>query len=230
MKERLLRRAGLAAVVTMTFDRGFAAMSAQSFLEELLVGRLKAHGVAVGYDFHFGKDRLGTTEFLLRHGRALGLDIAVVAPMTEDGAPVSSSAVRAALMAGDLERANRLLGHEWSVLAEVIHGDKRGREFGYPTANMRLEPDCGLRHGIYAVRATIDGVERGGVASFGRRPMFDAGTPLLEVHVFDFDGDLYGKTLEVAFVSWIRAEERFDSVEALIARMDEDSRIARGVT
>jgi len=112
-------------------------------------------------------------------------------------------------------------------VAEVVHGEKRGRALGYPTANMRLDPECGLKHGIYAVRATIDGIPRPGVASFGRRPMFDNGAPLLETFVFDFSGDLYGRAIEISFVGWIRGELTFDSLEALIARMDEDSRLAR---
>jgi riboflavin kinase/FMN adenylyltransferase len=226
-KALMLERAGLAAMVTMRFDRAFSATTAEDFLEDLVVRRLGAHAIAVGYDFHFGKDRRGTPEFLLQHGRALGLDIAVVAPMREGGEPISSSAIRTALVAGDIATANRMLGHEWSVVAEVVHGEKRGRALGYPTANMRLDPECGLKHGIYAVRATIDGVARPGVASFGRRPMFDNGAPLLETFVFDFSGDLYGRAIEISFVGWIRGELTFDSLEALIARMDEDSRIAR---
>jgi riboflavin kinase / FMN adenylyltransferase len=226
-KALMLERTGLAAMVTMRFDRAFSATTAEDFLEDLVVRRLGAHAIAVGYDFHFGKDRRGTPEFLLQHGRALGLDIAVVAPMREGGEPISSSAIRTALVAGDIATANRMLGHEWSVVAEVVHGEKRGRALGYPTANMRLDPECGLKHGIYAVRATIDGVARPGVASFGRRPMFDNGAPLLETFVFDFSGDLYGRAIEISFVGWIRGELTFDSLEALIARMDEDSRIAR---
>jgi riboflavin kinase / FMN adenylyltransferase len=226
-KALMLERTGLAAMVTMRFDRAFSATTAEDFLEDLVVRRLGAHAIAVGYDFHFGKDRRGTPEFLLQHGRALGLDIAVVAPMREGGEPISSSAIRTALVAGDIATANRMLGHEWSVVAEVVHGEKRGRALGYPTANMRLDPECGLKHGIYAVRATIDGVARPGVASFGRRPMFDNGAPLLETFVFDFSGDLYGQAIEISFVGWIRGELTFDSLEALIARMDEDSRIAR---
>ena len=228
-KIRLLERAGLSAVVTLTFDRSFASTSAESFLEELVVARLRAHAIAVGYDFHFGKDRRGTPEFLVQHGRALGLDIAVVAPMIEDGAPVSSSAIRKALAKGDIATANRLLGHEWSVVGEVIHGEKRGRALGFPTANIRLDEACGLRHGIYAVRVRLDGKIHSGVASFGRRPTFDDGAPLLETVLFNFDGDLYGHTIEVAFVAWIRAEERFASIDALVGRMREDEREARRI-
>jgi riboflavin kinase / FMN adenylyltransferase len=226
----LLERAGLAAAVTLCFDRTFAATPAESFLEELVVGRLRAHAIAVGYDFHFGKDRKGTPEFLVHHGKALGLDIAIVAPMLEGGVAVSSSAIRSALAAGDIMTANRLLGHEWFVIAQVVHGTKRGRGLGYPTANMRLDPACGLAHGIYAVRAVIDGLARPAVASFGRRPTFDNGAALLETFIFDFDADLYGRRIEIAFVGWIRGEEAFDTPEALVARMDEDSRIARAMT
>jgi len=230
MKALLLERAGLAGLITLTFDRTFASTTAEAFLEDLLVKRLRAHSIAVGYDFHFGKERRGTPEFLIQHGSALGLDIAVVAPMREGPDAISSSAIRRALSQGDIMLANRMLGHEWSVLGTVIHGEKRGRTLGFPTANMVLEPDCGLRHGIYAVRILLDGVLYAGVASYGRRPTFDNGPPLLETVLFDFSGDLYGQTIEVAFVSFIRGEEKFDSVEALVARMNEDSRIARAVT
>ena len=119
------------------------------------------------------------------------------------------------------------LGYPWFVTGKVVHGDKRGRELGYPTANLQLDPSCGLRHGIYAVRVGIGGRRYNGVASFGRRPMFDVGTVLLEVFLFDFSGDLYGQTIDVAFIDWIRHELNFGSVEALIRRMDEDSRIAQ---
>lgn len=230
LKARLLERAGLDALITLTFDRALAGMTAEEFLEELVVRRLRASAVAVGYDFHFGRDRRGTPEFLVQHGRALGLDIAIVAPTRETGEAVSSSAIRRALAAGDIGRANRLLGHEWSVLGRVIHGEKRGRELGFPTANMALDPQCGLAHGIYAVRAIFDGITRPGVASFGRRPTFDNGPPLLETYVFDFSGDLYGREIEVALVGRIRGEEKFESIEALVARMNEDARIAREMT
>jgi riboflavin kinase / FMN adenylyltransferase len=229
-KIRLLERAGVAAVVTLTFDRAFAATTADAFLEELVVRRLKAHAIAVGYDFHFGRDRQGTPEFLVQHGRGLGLDIAIVAPMMEAGVPVSSSAIRAALSQGDIAQANRLLGHEWSMVGPVIHGEKRGRSLGFPTANLRPDPGCGLAHGIYAVRVSVDDVTRPGVASFGVRPTFDNGAPLLEAMLFDFSGDLYGREIEVAFVGRIRGEERFDSAEALVERMTEDARIARLMT
>jgi len=143
--------------------------------------------------------------------------------------PVSSSAIRSALAAGDVARANALLGYRWFVSGVVQHGDKRGRTLGYPTANVALS-DCGLAHGIYAVRVALaDGGVRDGVASYGRRPTFDDGAPLLEVNLFAFSGDLYGQTITVEVVAHIRGEERFDSAESLIARMDIDAEQARAI-
>src|SRR6202008_3233889 len=151
----------------------------------------------------------------------------VVSPFELDGARVSSGAIRAALAAGRVTEAAELLGYPWFVTAQVVHGDKRGRELGYPTANLRLDPQCALQHGIYAVRVGIGGQRYDGVASFGRRPMFDTGAVLLEVFLFDFAGDIYGQNIDVAFINWIREERMFDSAAALIAQMQDDSRLAR---
>ncbi len=123
--------------------------------------------------------------------------------------------------------AAELIGHPWFVTGTIIPGDRRGHGLGYPTANLKLDPECGLKHGIYAVRARVHGEVRDGVASFGRRPTFDDGPPLLEVHLFDFSGELYGATIDVAFLGWIRAETKFARIEDLIVRMDEDARLAR---
>jgi riboflavin kinase/FMN adenylyltransferase len=123
--------------------------------------------------------------------------------------------------------AAELIGNPWFVTGTVLPGDRRGRALGYPTANLKLDPDCGLKHGIYAVRVRIADEVRDGVASFGRRPTFDDGPPLLEVHLFDFAGELYGTAIDVAFLGWIRAEAKFEKVEDLVARMQEDARLAR---
>ncbi len=142
-------------------------------------------------------------------------------------APVSSSAIRAALEAGDVAAANRLLGYRWFVTGTVRHGDKRGRTLGFPTANMALRA-CALAHGIYAVRVLLaDGSVRDGVASYGRRPTFDDGAPLLETFLFDFSGDLYGQEVGVEFAGWIRGEARFDGADALVAQMHDDAAQAR---
>jgi riboflavin kinase/FMN adenylyltransferase len=214
-----------------TFDAELAATSAEDFVGDLLARRLGVGGVVVGHDFQFGRGRVGNAEILRGLCDRLGLACAIVPPVLDaGGAPVSSSRVRTALAAGDVDEAAALLGFRWFVRAPVIHGEKRGRDLGYPTANMRLDAECGLRHGIYAVRIALggDGV-RHGVASFGRRPTFDDGAPLLETYVFDFSGDLYGREAEVEFVAYIRGEEKFESVDALIARMDLDQARAREI-
>ena len=177
----------------MRFDAALASTSAEDFIEKILAGALGIGGAAIGFDFHFGKNRTGSPEFLTEQGRRLGFAVDVVPPLEDEGRPVSSGAVRAALAAGRVVEATELLGAPWFVSGEVIHGDKRGRELGFPTANLKLDPACGLKHGIYAVRVDIAGVRHDGVASFGRRPMFDDGAPLLEVYLFDFDDDLYGQ-------------------------------------
>lgn len=228
-KLELIERFGADGAVVRRFDAALAALSAEAFVEALLVRELEASGVVVGHDFHFGRGREGTPEGLKALAAARGISCTIVPPVALDGRVVSSSAIRAALEAGDVAGANEGLGYAWFVRGEVRHGEKRGRTLGYPTANIRLPEECGLRHGIYAVRVTAGAEARDGVASFGRRPTFDNGAPLLEVYLFDFSGDLYGRTLEVAFHGWIRGEERFESAEALVRRMDRDAEEARAV-
>jgi riboflavin kinase/FMN adenylyltransferase len=226
-KLRLLAATGLDGALVLPFDSRLASLTAEEFVANVLVERLGVAGVAVGFDFHFGRGRQGSPAFLKAEGAKRGFTVDVAAPLEDEGRPVSSSAIRAALAEGRVVEAAELLGHPWFLSGEVVHGEKRGRDLGYPTANIRLDPACGLKHGIYAVRVGSGGKRYDGVASFGRRPTFDDGAPLLEVFLFDFAGDLYGKTLDVAFLGWIRPELKFDSAEALVARMNEDSRLAR---
>ena len=227
VKLAILAKLGLDGAFVRRFDRAFASTTAAEFVGGLLKRDLGISGVVVGHNFHFGRGREGTPAVLASLCDEHGLTCDIIAPVAQDGEPISSSAIRGALEEGDIARANGLLGFRWFVDGEVRHGDKRGRTLGYPTANLSLD-SCGLRHGIYAVRiAPVDGTLRDAVASFGRRPTFGNGAPLLEVHVFDFSGDLYGRRVQVEFVGWIRGEERFESAEALVARMEEDARQAR---
>jgi riboflavin kinase / FMN adenylyltransferase len=214
-KLRLLAATGLDGAAIMNFDAALAATSAQDFIERILLGRLGIAGAVIGFDFHFGQNRAGSPTYLSEQGVRLGFAVDVVPPLENEGRPVSSGAVRKALIAGEVVKAAELLGAPWFVSGEVIHGDKRGRELGFPTANLRLDPSCALKHGIYAVRVRMGNAFYDGVASFGRRPMFDDGAPLLEVFLFDFAGDLYGRMLDVAFIGWIRHEQKFDSIEML---------------
>src|SRR3954449_7068749 len=230
-KLRLLAGTGLEGAVVMTFDKTRAEPTAQDFIHHELIGRLGASGIAVGYDFHFGKGRVGSPSLLVAEAPRLGIEVDVQPHVDIAERPVSSSAIRMALAEGQIEEATAMLGGPWFITGEVIHGEKRGRDLGYPTANMRLDKDCGLKHGIYAVR-----VGRGkgnaetridGVASFGRRPTFDNGAPLLEIFLFDFNGDLYGERLDVAFIGFIREELKFDGIAAPIHQMDDDEARAR---
>ncbi len=224
---RLLAATGLDGAIVMNFDATLAATTAQDFIERILVGGMNIGGAAIGFDFHFGQNRGGSPAFLREQGARLGFAVDVVPPLEDEGRPVSSGAVRQALTEGKVVEAAELLGAPWFVSGAVIHGDKRGRDLGFPTANIRLDPSCALKHGIYAVRADIAGVRYDGVASFGRRPMFDDGATLLEAFLFDFDGDLYGQVIDVAFIGWIRHEQKFESVEALMRHMAADAAQAR---
>ncbi len=226
-KLRLLAGTGLAGAVVMTFDKVRAGTSAQDFIYHDLIGRLGVSGIAVGYDFHFGKGRVGSPSLLVSEGPRLGIEVDVQAHVDIEERPVSSSAIRMALAEGEIAEATAMLGGPWFVSGEVLHGDKRGRDLGYPTANIRLDPDCGLKHGIYAVRVGRGEERLEGVASYGRRPTFDNGAPLLEIFLFDFTGELYGEVLDCAFIGFIREELKFDGVDALVRQMNDDAARAR---
>lgn len=227
VKEIVLTKLGLDGLFVRRFNDTLARQNASDFVT--MLGReIGASGVVVGHDFHFGRNREGTPERLTALCAEQGLDCTVVEPFRNGEIVVSSSAVRKALSAGEVSRANTLLGYRWFVRSTVVHGAKRGRELGFPTANLVLDTGCELRHGGYSVRIALgDGSIHEGVASFGRRPMFDNGAPLLEVHLFDFSGDLYGQDINVEIVNWIREEKKFASLAELIAAIASDAEIAR---
>jgi riboflavin kinase / FMN adenylyltransferase len=227
VKAELLAWFGLDGVVEASFDAALAATTADAFVDRLLVERLEPVVVVVGYDFHFGKGRAGSPQMLRELGEKRGFKVEIVGQAGDDDHVWSASAAREALDVGDVETAARILGYRWFVRGEVVHGAKRGRDLGFPTANIALPPETALRHGIYAVRMRVDGKVHDGVANFGRRPQFDNGAPLLEVFLIDVSCDLYGKIVEVEFVAFIRREQRFDSVEDLVARMHQDVAEAR---
>lgn len=226
-KLRLLAGMGLDGAVIMTFDARRAGTSAQDFINHELNGRLGISGIAVGYDFHFGKGRMGSPSLLASEAPRLGIEVHIQPHVDILDRPVSSSAIRMALAEGQVADATAMLGAPWFASGTVIHGEKRGRDLGFPTANVRLDPHCGLKHGIYAVRIGRGSERFDGVASFGRRPTFDNGAPLLEVFVFDFKGDLYGQHLDVAFISFLREEMKFDGIAPLIAQMNDDAARAK---
>lgn len=231
LKARLAERLGMDGLTVLPFDAALAGMPAETFVSEIVVDRLQAGGVVAGYDFHFGARRGGTPAFLRDAGRRHGFAVEIVDKVATDPSGLtetaSSTATRAALEAGDVARAAALLGHDYAIVGTVLPGQRLGRTLGFPTANLQADPSCRLRHGIYAVRTTVDGIVHDGVASWGRRPTVDNGAPLLETHVFDFHGDLYGREMEVAFVAWLRGEEKFASLELLTTQMHDDAARAR---
>ena len=232
-KALVAARLGLSGLVLLPFDASLAGMSAEEFITKILIARLGVGAVVVGWDFHFGKGRSGSPAFLQEAGARYGFRVDVIGKVEAlDGAgteAISSTAIRSALQAGDVEAAARFLGRDYAIVGTVIPGQKLGRTLGVPTANIALEPSNRLAFGIYAVEVFLDGALCGGVASFGTRPTVDDGPPLLETFLFDFDGDLYGRTIEVAFVRRIRGEKKFDSLEALVAEMERDKAKARAI-
>jgi riboflavin kinase/FMN adenylyltransferase len=227
-RERLFAAAGADAMLVFRFDAGLASVGAEEFVTDRLIARIGAAGVATGEDFTFGKGRGGNVGVLKRLGAAHGLTVDAVAPVMGDGAPVSSSVIREALQAGDCDTATALLTRPFAIEGVVEHGDKRGRAIGYPTANIALGKYLRPRFGIYAVRGRLpDGRVLAGAANLGIRPTFEPAKELLEPHFFDFDGDLYGRTIEVELVSFLRPERKFDGLEALKAQMDLDCAEAR---
>ncbi len=232
MKARLLQELGFDAMVEQPFSREFASLSAESFVADMLEARLGVKHAVTGFDFHFGKNRQGGPAFLMESGLRHGFGVSLVDAFRDEGAEiVSSSRIRDLLAAGDIAEANGLLGYRFTVRAEVTTGQKLGRTLGFPTANMKLPADVTLRHGIYAVRfRRQDGMLHDGVASFGRRPTVDDnGAPLLETFVFDFSGDLYGEICQVSFFGFLRGEEKFDGLDALVAQMKRDDAEARAL-
>lgn len=222
-KARLVEALGFDGIIVMPFNKELASKTAEEFVSDFLVDSIGVSAVAVGADFHFGKARAGTPDFLMKSGELHGFDVKICGMLDDGSEPVSSSRVRDALRQGDVPAANELLGYHFFIAGVVSHGDKRGRELGYPTANIALSPFEGLQQGIYAVRVQHNGKAYDGVASYGRRPMFDNGKALFETHIFDFKGEIYGDRLEVAIIKYLRGEKKFDGLDALVAAMDQDS-------
>jgi riboflavin kinase/FMN adenylyltransferase len=227
-REELVRAAGADAMLVFGFDAALAGLSAEGFVTERLLGQLGVGGVVTGEDFTFGKGRSGSVAQLAELGRAHGFSVDTVAPVTLDGEVVSSSRIRTLLQAGNPSGAARLLTRPYTIRGIVEHGDKRGRELGYPTANLSMANYLRPAYGIYAVRGRLpDGRVLGGAASLGVRPTFDPPKELLEPFFFDFAGDLYGQTIDVALIEFLRPEAKFDSLDALMAQMKADCDRAR---
>jgi riboflavin kinase/FMN adenylyltransferase len=221
---------GVDRVVVLRFDRRMQTMGADEFIERLLVNGLGVRHMVVGHDFHFARRREGTVATLHAAGSAHGFTVEEVDQFLVDGERVSSSLVREALNCGDMERATRLLGRPYRMAGRVRLGRKLGRTLGFPTANLALHRKVVPLWGIFAVRVSGAGLSNHpAVSSLGTRPTVNGTDPLLEVHLFDFDDDLYGQYLDVDFIARLRDEQKFPSIEALVAQMHRDAAAARTV-
>ena len=233
-KRRLIQEAGTTLYYELPFDAAMAALTAEAFIERVLIEGLGVRHVVVGAGFAFGKGRTGTVS-VLEHvaGHKGGVGVTVVAPVSaSDGALASSTRVRDCLVRGEPDRAAALLGRNFAIEGEVLSGDKRGRLLGFPTANLSLDDYLRPAFGVYAVRAIPlggNGQRWSGVANLGNRPTVDGTKPQLEAHLFDFSGDLYGKTLAVELLAFIRPERKFENLDALKAQIAQDSARARGI-
>jgi len=230
-KAELLEEAGATRVFAVPFDRETSSMGPERFVEEVLIERLGLAGVVVGADFQFGKGRAGNADMLAQIGATRGLFVGALDPVAPAAnvEKFSSSDARAAIEAGDVEAAARILGRPWDVDGRVREGEQRGRTIGFPTANLDLGDLVRPANGVYAVTVRIEGESeaRPGVANFGRRPTVGGKGRLLEVHLFDFEGDLYGETLRVAFRAHLRDERKFDGLDALRTQIGADCDRAR---
>lgn len=229
-RQRLFEAAGADAMLVFDFDASLAATTAEDFISELLVERLGISTVVTGEDFTFGKGRGGNIDVLREVGAARSLGCTAMGPVSDGEGVISSSRIREALQVGDCPAANRLLTRPFAVEGIVQHGDKNGRLLGFPTANIDMGNYLRPRYGIYAVRGRLpDGRVLSGAANLGIRPSFDPPKELLEPYFFDFAEDLYGRNIEVEFHAFIRAEAKFDDMDALRAQMGKDCDEARAI-
>jgi riboflavin kinase / FMN adenylyltransferase len=229
-RERLFAAAGVDSTMVFEFDSDLAGLSAEAFVTERLVAQLGVAGVVTGEDFTFGKGRSGDIPQLRALGELHGFSVDTIAPVQLDGATVSSTRIRDALKAGNPREAARLLTRPYAIEGVVQHGDKLGRTIGFPTANIDMANYLRPKYGIYAVRGRLsDGRVLDGAANLGVRPTFDPPKELLEPYFFDFSGDLYGQTVSVELIEFLRPEAKFDSLEALTAQMDQDVETARAL-
>ncbi|WP_269513871.1 bifunctional riboflavin kinase/FAD synthetase [Brevundimonas subvibrioides] len=226
---RALEPLGVEHLYLLPFDAEMAGMSDTEFAHRVLFEGLGLRHAAIGFDFTYGKGRTGSPDALARAGADLGFSVSVTDRIDDiGGLKLSSSAVREALHAGDMARAAAILGRPFAIEGEVVHGDKRGRTIGVPTANVRLGDYMRPAYGVYATRTRLpDGRVIDGVANLGVRPMFEIAEPLLEVWLFDFSGDLYGQTVDTELVALLRGEMKFDGLDALKAQIDSDARMAK---
>ncbi len=218
----LLAGLGLDFAAVLPFDQTMASLAAEDFIAEVLVAGFGVRHLVIGYDFNFGKGRRGDGAMLTEHGQRLGFDVTIKGAAGDREAPYSSSRVRELLRLGDVEGAALLLGRPWRIAGTVISGAGRGAGLGFPTANIHLPAGIELKHGIYASWVLIDGARHPAASYLGTRPTFDNGTPVFETFLIDYQGDLYGRSISVDLISYLRGDLPFTGVEALKTQMQAD--------
>ncbi len=230
-KTKLIEAQGISCLYILPFDKNVAQMDAETFVRRFLVEKFGLKHLIVGYDHRFGKDRQAGYEQLLEIGKKYGFTVEQVQPVTLDGINISSSYIRRALIQGDIKTANRLLGYEYFATGTVVEGKHLGKKLSYPTANLRINPlKLMPKLGVYAVRVELDGFRGYGVLNYGKRPTIDNDThPVAEVHILDFNRQIYGKTLKISFVKRLRDEQRFASASQLQEQINRDIAQARKI-
>lgn len=231
-RREILEELGIDMLLVIPFDRDFSLLTAEEFIRDIIFEKVGVSEFVIGYDHHFGRDREGTIGTVERLGGELGFDAYVVSKQEVGAQTVSSTAIRKAISEeGNMRKASRMLQRSYRLNGMVIHGDKRGKEIGYPTANLKpVEPRKIIpKEGVYAVRVKLGDQLLGGMMNIGRRPTFDGEGQTLEVNLFNFDATIYGKTLQIRFLQRIRDEIKFDGVEELVGQLQEDEKQAKEI-
>ncbi len=228
-KIALIRDLGMAHLLIITFDKQFAATEPEEFVHELVEHSKSLREICVGHEWSFGKNRRGNLKLLNQFGARFDFGVVGIPPVTVNGELVSSTTIRKAVETGDLAKAAQMLGREYTVLGTVVSGDNRGKKIGFPTANLSAHNEQFPPNGVYFAEAKLEGVIYPGVVNLGYRPTVDTrkSERILEIHLFDFDHDIYGKDLEVRFIRYLRPEKKFESVEALVRQIGLDVKQAR---
>ena len=231
-RRAVLEELGIDTLLVIPFDRDFSLLTAEEFVRDIIYERIGVSEFVIGYDHHFGRDREGTIETVERLGKKLGFDAYVVSKQEVGEQTVSSTAIRNAIHEeGDMGQATEMLQRRYRLSGTVVHGDKRGKEIGFPTANIHLLDDRKVvpKQGVYAVEATVGDSRWSGMMNIGVRPTFNGQDQTLEVHLFDFNENIYGKTIEIQFVERIRDEKEFSGVEELVEQLNEDKQAAQKI-
>jgi len=228
-KIALIRALGVGHLLIVKFDKNFAATSPENFVEQLVQNAKPLREICVGHEWSFGKNRAGNLDLLQKLGARFDFNVVGIPPVKVNGTVVSSTAIRQAVEAGEFAKAADMLGHEYTILGTVSGGEKLGKKIGFPTANLSAHSEQFPPDGVYFAEAWLDGVLLHGVVNLGFRPTVSSGQPerILEIHLLDFDQDIYGKDLEIRFVRYLRPEKKFESVDALIRQIKVDVRQAR---